>query len=331
MKMHWKLWIAIISLAFAEGSNAGTITREYIEHKMCGDQLSFEMCRESLLLQLRRRFAEEVVGAYVQSNSQSSLAGRDESVQQQIRSTTMARATLRIENDDMHQQFYESGGVLTISVRMSIDEQTVNRFQQKLDIQKLVERKQSEITHLQTSRDYQFTTQSNNRNGDRKKEESEAIYVLGGTSDLAEYGNKGGFTGVIGLHENGDKELALDLFLMMSGSLETTKGDRISTVSINFAMKYVALNAKFVRLAFGGGVGLVGLIQDEGANEYDTSGAQLLGLADLTVFRRTVRMMGRVMLKQTGFDREENYVPILEENESPASGLFYMVGLEIDL
>ena len=122
MKTHWSLYITALFLAFAEGANADTITKEYVESKVCGDQLSYEMCRESLLLQLRHRFAEEVVGAYVQSHSQSVLEGRDESIQKKIRSMTMARAKLEIKNDDMHQSFYESGGVLTIHARMSIAE-----------------------------------------------------------------------------------------------------------------------------------------------------------------------------------------------------------------
>ena len=120
----------------------------------------------------------------------------------------------------------------------------------------------------------------------------------------------------------------------MDGSLETTKdspSDRISTVSINVALKYVALDSRYVRFAIGGGAGLVGLTQYVGGKEYDSTGGQLLGLADLTVFRRTVRVKGRVMLKQTGFDPEESYVPILGENESPTSGLFYIVGSEVDL
>ena len=321
-----RLIVAIIVVAMAHSAYARDISKTYVQERYVSESESYEAARLALLTRMKREFAEFAVGSVIIGQTRTTLEG----VSDEMYSYTMGQVRTEIIGDDETRRIYRDSGGRTIKIkaRFWISKGHVT------SIQKLLERKQHEITQLQTPREYQFSSQSSDRNRGHEDKLSEAVYVLGGTSDLAEYGNRGGFTGVIGLHENGDKESALDIFLMMSGSLETTKGspkDRISTLSINVALKYVALDAKFVRVAIGGGAGLVGLTQEVGGKEYDSGGGQIMGLADLTIFRRTVRFMGRVMLKQTGFDRDEEYVPILEVNESPTSGLFYMMGLEIDL
>ncbi len=321
-----RLIVAIIVVAMAHSAYARDISKTYVQERYVSESESYEAARLALLTRMKREFAEFAVGSVIIGQTRTTLEG----VSDEMYSYTMGQVRTEIIGADETRRIYRDSGGRTVKIKARF---WISKDHVK-DIQKRLERKQHEITQLQTPREYQFSSQSSDRNRDHEDKLSEAVYVLGGTSDLAEYGNRGGFTGVIGLHENGDKESALDIFLMMSGNLESSKsspGDRISTVSINCALKYVALDSRYVRFAIGGGAGLVGLTQYVDGKEYDSTGGQLLGLADLTVFRRTVRMMGRVMLKQTGFDPEESYVPILETTQSPTSGLFYLIGLEIDL
>ena len=321
MKTRWNLWIAALVFVVAKGANGDTITREYVEHKVCGDQLSFEMCRESVLLQLRRRFAEEVVGAYVESHSQSSLAGRDESVEQHIRSMTMARATLEIRNDDMHQQFYESGGVLTIRARMSIDEPTVDRFQRKLDRETQVATlpEISRTSHI--PRDFRFPT---------LRKERVAIYMDMGVTESISSGEKVGFIGAAGI-EYIDPPLSLDLLFLGIGDGAVAEGKPGTTIEGgNLVFKLLPVNARFLRIGIGGGVGIVHLRQVTQEREYDTYGGQVLGVLETTFFPGRLRLRIRGMYKETRFPSDKD-VPILREQPKIGSDLFYTLGFLVEL
>lgn len=321
MKTRWKLSLVALFFTVVGNANSDTITREYIEHKVCGDQLSFEMCRESLLLQLRRRFAEEVVGAYTESNSQSSLAGRDESVQQQIRSLTIARATLEIKNDNMHEQFYESGGVLTVHARMSIDEPTIDRFQRKLDkeTQAAILPEISRPSHI--PRDFRFRS---------RRRERVSIYMDMGVTQSISSGENVGLIGAAGI-EYIDPPLSLDLLFLGVGDGAVAEGKPGTTIEGgNLVLKLLPVNARFIRIGIGGGVGIVHLRQVTQESEFDTYGGQALGVLETTFFPGRLRLRIRGIYKETRFP-SDNDVPILREQPKIGSGLFYTIGFLVEL
>ena len=319
MKTHWNLWIVALSLAVVEGANAGTITKEYVEIKVCGDNLSFETCRESLLLQLRRRFAEEVVGAYVQSQSQTSLAGRDESVQQQIRSMTMARATLEIKNDDMHQGFYESGGVLTIHAKMSIDEPTIDRFQRKLDQETHIAALPEIVRTPQIPRDFRLPS---------LRREHVAIYLDVGVTESISSGERVGLIGALGI-EYIDPPLALDFMFLGVGDGDVSEGKSGTTVSGgSLVLKLLPINVSSFRLGIGGGIGIAKLRQITEGKEFDTYGGQALGLVETTFFPGKLRLKVRGIYRKSRFS--EDGIPVLIEKPDTGDGLFYTVGFALE-
>jgi len=155
--------------------------------------------------------------AYVESQSQSSLAGRDESVEQRIRSMTMSRATLRIENDNMHQQFFQTAGVLTIRARMSIDEPTVSRFQAKLDQQ----------THLPALPKIAITPQfPRNQHLPSLRKRQVALYIDVGTITSLSSGENVGLFAVLGFDYIASPPLSLGLMFLGAEHGHVTEGRR---------------------------------------------------------------------------------------------------------
>ena len=321
MKTQWNRWIVALVFVVAKGVNGDTITREYVETKVCGDHLSYETCRESLLLQLRRRFAEEVVGAYVESHSQSSLEGRDESVQQRIRSMTMARATLKIKNDNMHQEFYESGGVLTIHAKMSIDEPAVFRFQRKLDQETQVAALPEITRSSPIPRSFRFPS---------PRRERVAIYMDVGVTESISSGEKVGLIGALGI-EYIDPPLSLDLLFLGVGDGAVAEGKPGTTVEGgNLVFKLLPVNARFFRLGIGGGVGIVHLREITEEKEYDTYGGQALGLVEMTFFPGRLRLRIRGIYKETRFPSDKD-IPVLDRESQIGSGFFYTLGFLLEL
>lgn len=318
MKAKWTVYVAVLSLA--GGADAKTITREYVESKVCGDQLSYELCRESLLLQLRSRFAEEVVGAYVQSQSQTDLAGRDESVQKEIRSLTMSRATMRLDDDDAHRQYYDSGGVLTLRVHLAIDDATITRFQRKLD-------QETHVAALadgappQIPRDFRFAPLNRERI---------AIYMDVGATRSITSGGKVGLVGALGI-EYIAPPLALDLMVLGSGDGDVSEGKPGTTIGGGLlALKLLPVNRPSFALAIGAGLGVAEIEQYTPQTRYHKYGGQAVGLVQASLFPGSLRLKLSAMYRKTRFS-EDNGVPILLANPKVGDGLFYTLGFSLEM
>jgi hypothetical protein len=309
----------IILMAMAQSASAGEdVSKTVTSSRPVPLDQSYDKARLILLTRMKRDFIEFVIGGVVVSSSSITMT----SVVDQMVSFSLGRVRTDIVVDT-REIYHSSGGrIVKITAKFLLAKKDIE------GIQKILKQKENELANVQKPREYQSVSQSDDHDWDGKDKAVEAVYVLGGKSNLPEFGGKG-FAGIVGLHGR-NQELTLDIFFMADGSTSISP-DGLSTVSFNASLKYFALDSRYARFAIACGAGIVGMTQYIGDTKHRGSGGQLIAMADFIVFDGTVKAMMRVVAKKTGFDPEEKFAPIFETNKSPASGLFYLFGIEFDL
>lgn len=312
---------AVCVAAVTSSIDARTVTRDYVERKVCGDDLSSEACRASVLLELRRRFAEEAVGAYVQSRAASSLGNVSESVQQEIRSQTLARAQMEILNDaDMHQGFFDSGGLLTVHARMCIDEGSVARFRERLDRESGMFELSSATPHSTRTRSPSLSTAEDD---DLRHV---CVYAIVGPTKRITSPDKSSGIGTVGL-EYMERHLALDAFVTYAGDQEAGRDSPgVYLMSWSLGAKMMPASTRAFTFAVGGAVGVSQLYESRLGNEYESVGKHALGMAETTLLPGRVRLRARATYIRTWFASPQD-APTLAERPHVGSGLQWTLGM----
>ena len=321
--MNSKAGYTLMALYLATPSDAAT--RDYTITRNCGDEMSLSDCRTAATQDGQVRFAADLVGVHVASQTDCIEVEGGEAYRQVLRTAILSCGTVEVLDDDrsISRRYYRSNGTLTIRVRVALPDSIISRLRDNL----ISQTPALDLDPLDTPEPNSSAPLSQPAKAIRRTRLS--VFADAGLAKQSlSSGQSMALVGGMGIQYL-DPPLAVEIGMHARADEAKGRGLPGSSLTNCYVIgKVLPVSTRPLRLAFGIGAGVARARQLTMAGNYTDYLPQGLGVAEFTLGPNDLGLRVRAVYSVPRF--AASTLPIVNENRDVGRGWSVTLGIALE-